>query len=68
MHLYMSGTPRNDVCRTIENRFCTYRLFSMYQDYAPEVMNWVESVRDGLLTVDDFFRHKSQPTEDPSKP
>jgi hypothetical protein len=56
MQLYMSGTPRNDVFQTIENRFCTYRLFSMYKDYAPAIINWVDAIRDGLLTVDDFIR------------
>jgi hypothetical protein len=58
MQLYMSGTPRNDAFQTIENRFCKYRLFSIYADYAPAVMNWVESIRDELLTVDDFFQRR----------
>jgi hypothetical protein len=58
MKLYMSGAPQNDVYQTIENRFCRNRLFSMHPDYAPQVMKWVESVRDGLLTVDDFFQRK----------
>ena len=58
MKLYMSGAPQNDVYQTIENRFCRHRLFSMHPDYAPQVMKWVESVRDGLLTVDDFFQRK----------
>lgn len=58
MKLYMSGAPRNDVFQTIENRFCRYRLFSMHPKYAPAVMKWVESVRHGLLTVDDFFQRR----------
>jgi hypothetical protein len=52
----MSGTPRNDIYQTIENRFCTYRLFSMYKDYASSIMNWVDAIREGVLTVDDFIR------------
>lgn len=56
MLLYMSGPARNDIYETIENRFCSHRLFSMYRSYVPGIMKWLESIRDGVLTVDDFLR------------
>lgn len=56
MHLYMSGTPRNDVYQTVENRLCTHRLFSMHAEYERPVLRWVEDVANGILDAEDYMR------------
>lgn len=56
MHLYMSGTPRNDPYQTVENRLCTHRLFSMHAEYERPVLRWVEDVANGILDAEDFLR------------
>jgi hypothetical protein len=33
MHLYMSGTPNNDVYQVLENRLNSHCLFSMHPNY-----------------------------------
>lgn len=56
MHLYMSGTPRNDPYQTVENRLCTHRLFSMHGDYEKAVLRWVKDLSNGILDADAFLR------------
>ncbi|ARB06140.1 queuine tRNA-ribosyltransferase [Dinoroseobacter phage vB_DshS-R5C] len=56
MHLYMSGTPRNDPYQTIENRLCTHRLFSMHAEYERPVLRWVDDLRNGILDAEDYLR------------
>lgn len=56
MHLYMSGTPRNDPYQTIENRLCTHRLFSMHAEYERPVLRWVEDVANGILDSETYLR------------
>lgn len=48
MHLYMSGTPRNDGYMVVENKLCTHRLFSMHGSYEDAVMRWLDDVKQGL--------------------
>lgn len=54
MHLYMSGTPKNDTFQVVENQMCSHRLFSMHGDYAREVMKWLEMVTAGVRTFDHY--------------
>ena len=54
MHLYMSGTPSNDHFQAVENQMCSHRLFSMHDNYANAVMKWLEMVRQGVRTFDDY--------------
>lgn len=54
MHLYMSGTPKNDAFQAVENQMCSHRLFSMHGDYAREVMKWLEMVKSGVRTFDHY--------------
>lgn len=56
MHLYMSGTPTNDVYQTVENRMNTHRLFSMHGSYEGAVLKWVGDLREGILDADDYMR------------
>lgn len=56
MHLYMSGTPRNDPYQTVENRMNTHRLFSMHGDYEKAVLRWVKDLRNGILDADAYLR------------
>jgi len=51
MHLYMSGTPKNDTFQAVENQMCSHRLFSMHGDYAREVMKWLEMVKAGVRVI-----------------
>lgn len=60
MHLYMSGTPKNDAFQAIENQMCSHRLFSMHSDYAREVMKWLGMVTAGVRTFDDYCRYDPQ--------
>lgn len=55
MHLYMSGTPRNDAYQSVENRLCTHRLFSLHGDYEKACLRWLEDVRSGIFTAEDYF-------------
>ncbi len=54
MHLYMSGTPKNDAFQALENQMCSHRLFSMHGVYAREVMKWLEMVKAGVRTFDHY--------------
>ena len=54
MHLYMSGTPKNDAFQVVENQMCSHRLFSMHSSYAREVMKWLEMVKSGVRTFDHY--------------
>uniref|UniRef100_A0AAU7VGF8 Queuosine tRNA-ribosyltransferase n=1 Tax=Dinoroseobacter phage vB_DshS_R26L TaxID=3161158 RepID=A0AAU7VGF8_9CAUD len=56
MHLYMSGTPRNDPYQTVENRLNTHRLFSMHGEYEKQVLRWVTDLRKGILDADEYLR------------
>lgn len=56
MHLYMSGTPRNDPYQTVENRMCTHRLFSMHAEYEKPVLRWVDDLRNGILDADAYLK------------
>ena len=56
MHLYMSGTPRNDPYQTVENRLNTHRLFSMHGEYEKQVLRWVTDLRSGILDANDYLR------------
>ena len=56
MHLYMSGTPRNDPYQTVENRMNTHRLFSMHAEYEKPVLRWVQDLRDGIMDADEYLR------------
>ncbi|UXO93771.1 queuosine tRNA-ribosyltransferase [Pseudanabaena phage Pan1] len=56
MHLYMSGTPRNDPYQTVENRMNTHRLFSMHGDYEKAVLRWVKDIRSGILDADAYLK------------
>jgi len=56
MHLYVSGTPRNDIYQTVENRMNTHRLFSMHGAYEGAVLRWVSDVSKGILDVDDYLK------------
>ena len=60
MHLYMSGTPRNDPYQTVENRMNTHRLFSMHGDYEKAVLRWVDDLREGVLDADAYLRKYPQ--------
>ena len=55
MHLYMSGTPKNDAFQVVENQMCSHRLFSMHDEYAREVMKWLEMVKADVWTFDHYF-------------
>lgn len=55
MHLYMSGTPRNDPYQTVENRMNTHRLFSMHGDYEKAVLRWVKDIKAGILDADAYL-------------
>lgn len=56
MHLYMSGTPRNDPYQSVENRMNTHRLFSMHGEYEKSVMRWVKDLRDGIMDAQQYLR------------
>lgn len=56
MHLYMSGTPRNDPYQTVENRMNTHRLFSMHGEYEKQVMRWLKDIKDGIMDADQYLR------------
>lgn len=56
MHLYMSGTPRNDPLQTVENRLCTHRLFSLHAEYERPVLRWVDDVANGILDSEAYLR------------
>ena len=58
MHLYMSGTPSNDHYQVIENQMCTHRLFSMHGEYMGQVMKWLDLVKSGVRTFDDYCNSK----------
>ncbi|HEY7824534.1 MAG TPA: hypothetical protein VIG24_16955 [Acidimicrobiia bacterium] len=60
MHLYMSGTPRNDPYQSVENRMNTHRLFSMHGDYEKAVLRWVDDLREGILDADAYLRKYPQ--------
>lgn len=60
MHLYMSGTPRNDPYQTVENRMNTHRLFSMHGDYEKAVLRWVDDIREGILDSDAYLKKYPQ--------
>lgn len=63
MHLYMSGTPNNDVYQVLEDRLNSHRLFSMHPNYQAEVLRWLDAVREGVNTVDAFIeRYPEQKT------
>lgn len=53
MHLYMSGTAKNDAFQALENQMCSHRLFSMHGDYAREVMKWLSMAKAGVRTFDE---------------
>ena len=55
MHLYQSGTPRNDLFQIVENRLCSHRLFSMHGSYEKAIMRWLSDVRDGVTTLESFI-------------
>ncbi len=48
MHLYMSGTPNNDVYQVLEDRLNSHRLFSMHPNYQAQVLRWLDAVREGV--------------------
>ncbi|WP_205388909.1 hypothetical protein [Sulfitobacter sp. JL08] len=50
----MSGTPSNDHFQVVENQMCSHRLFSMHANYAKAVMKWLDMVRQGIRTFDDY--------------
>lgn len=54
MHLYLSGTPKNDRFQALENQMCSHRLFSMYRDYQGEVFAWLRDIKNGLHTFADY--------------
>ena len=56
MHLYMSGTPRNDPYQTVENRMNTHRLFSMHGEYEKQVMRWLKDIKDGITDAEQYLR------------
>jgi hypothetical protein len=58
MHLYMSGTPRDDHYQVIENQICTHRLFSMHGDYQGKVLKWLDMIKSGVRTFDDYCEGK----------
>ena len=58
MHLYMSGTPSDDHYQVIENQICTHRLFSMFEEYRAPVMKWLDTIKSGVRTFDDFCAGK----------
>lgn len=58
MQLYMSGTPSNDVFQIIENQICSHRLLSMHKSYASGVFNWLDTIKSGVRTVDDYLKGK----------
>lgn len=60
MHLYMSGTPRNDPYQTVENRLCTHRLFSMHAEYEKPVLRWVKDLKDGIMDAEQYLRANPQ--------
>ena len=55
MHLYMSGTPRNDPYQSVENRMNTHRLFSMHGEYEKQVMRWLEDIKSGILDAKQYL-------------
>ena len=57
MNLYPSGTPCNDLYQAIENQMCSHRLFSMFADYQSGVMKWLEMVKSGVRTFDDYVEY-----------
>lgn len=57
MHLYLSGTPKNDRFQVIENQMCSHRLFSLYRDYQSEVFSWLRDVKSGIQDFDDYCAH-----------
>ena len=56
MHLYSSGTPRNDIYQTVENRLCTHRLFSLHGSYEAACLRWLEDVSRGIFTEEDYLK------------
>ena len=56
MHLYMSGTPRNDPYQTVENRMNTHRLFSMHGEYEKQVMRWLKDIKGGITDAEQYLR------------
>ncbi len=56
MHLYMSGTPRNDPYQTVENRINTHRLFSMHGEYEKAVTRWLQDLKEGILDADNYLK------------
>ena len=53
MHLYLSGTPKNDRFQAIENEMCSHRSFSLYRDYQSEVFAWLRDLKAGVRTFAD---------------
>ena len=60
MHLYMSGTPRNDPYQTVENRMNTHRLFSMHGEYEKQVLRWVKDITSGVLDAGEYLSRYPQ--------
>lgn len=56
MHLYMSGTPRNDPYQSVENRMNTHRLFSLHGEYEKACLRWVKDLRDGIMDAEQYLR------------
>ncbi|MFY0661461.1 MAG: hypothetical protein JXR15_13290 [Shimia sp.] len=54
MHLYLSGTPKNDRFQVIENQMCSHRLFSLYRAYQSEVFSWLANLKAGIRTFADY--------------
>ena len=54
MKLYTSGTPTDNHFQVIENQMCSHRLFSMHGNYQREVMKWLDRIRSGVRTFDDY--------------
>lgn len=45
MHLYQSGTPKNDALQDVEDAIVDYRLFSIHGVYKKAVMKWAAGAR-----------------------
>ena len=64
MHLYMSGTPKNDRFQAVENQMCSHRLFSLYREYQSEVFAWLRDVKAGVHSFADYCAQDRRRTGD----
>jgi len=64
MHLYMSGTPKNDRFQAVENQLCSHRLFSLYRDYQSQVFAWLRDVKAGIHSFADYCAQDARRVDD----